>query len=98
MPLLHQNMLHNLLQDVTEVLVIGWKGTEDKFNETFLQAGINSREVKLYYVSPNSDSVENELLKYIKILPIRFKGSFSDYLREIRNKPDSEYNFFRHIH
>ncbi len=94
MPQKHQSALRLKLENVEEILIIGWKGTEKNFNE-ILAKKLANKEIKITYVSPNRKTLEIELKKYLpKAIFKHYKGGFTDYLKEHKENPDFEFKVF----
>lgn len=108
MPDKHEKLLKEKLQEVTDVLIVGWRGTEKKFIETLEQ---NLKKVKRFnYIMGNQDSTHNLVPLFQRanheFIKTAFKitsnddrtylvsqNTFSSYIRS--SQLDSNYNFFR---
>lgn len=96
MPVAHQHILHGRMQGIEEILIIGWKGTEDTFNREYFRELVDKENLKITYVSPNSTTLEQELKKYLpKAKFVRVQKTFSEYLDLIKTDKEPEKNFFK---
>lgn len=60
MPELHLIAMKHFMQTVEKIIIIGWKGSEEKFKD-LLSKNIGSKKVQIIYVTKNDSSVEQEL-------------------------------------
>lgn len=67
MPDSHLNMLHYLLQNIEEILIVGWKGTEDKFQNLLKLSTLAGRKVKITAITNGSEDVK---LSFKESLPM----------------------------
>jgi len=83
MPHAHQLQMEFVIPYIEELVLIGWKGNEKLFN-TKLKEGIRSLK-KIIIVNPDSDSVKEELSKYLELesLEIICVNSFEEYVLQI---------------
>jgi hypothetical protein len=93
MPLSHQNHFTHQLRDVEEILIIGWKGTEDHFNKILGQK-LSQKKIKISYVSPHTKTVQNELSKYLPLAEFKHHAcGFSEFIENTKAK-NPEFDFF----
>lgn len=60
MPNSHANQLKNVLSSIDEILIIGWKGSEKKFNE-LLKQKIGNRDIKVTFFNADDTKVIDNL-------------------------------------
>lgn len=91
MPKRHLEILKKTIHQVNKIIIIGWKGTEDKFN-TLLKESLSKKEIEIFYVTAGDTSLENELKVILpKAKFTRFKpnsgqsGTFSEYIEYLSN-------------
>jgi hypothetical protein len=97
LPKNHLDCLTHHLNKVTEILIVGWKGSEEHF-KNLLKRTIGDRKIEITLVTCEDETPKENLTP---ILPkaefFMFKnkneGSFSSYVRSIHNK--SYENFFK---
>ncbi|HEY5123414.1 MAG TPA: hypothetical protein VIK14_06730 [Ignavibacteria bacterium] len=99
----HKNSLGKSLNDVTDILIIGWKGTETHFNK-FLSDRLSNRRVAITVVNAGDKSIEKQLMSFninasynyynnMKATQNKQPGSFSQYIDDIYNNEFED--FFR---
>lgn len=85
MPDDHIMMMNNTLRDVEEILIIGWKGTEELFMKR-LKDSIGNTQVKITVVNMGDTSKETEEIlrgSLSNIKELRFcENGFSDFVRK----------------
>lgn len=64
LPTLHREYLENNLSKIDEILVVGWKGSEAKFQH-LLQSQIGSKKVKITSVNAGYPDIETVLKPYV---------------------------------
>ena len=72
MPKTHSILLEQLIRQVNKIIVIGWKGTEEKF-KNLLKRTLSNKKVSVIYATLKDKSIENELKE---VLP---SASFSEF-------------------
>lgn len=96
MPSNHQALLKHYLENITDILIIGWKGTEDKFNE-LLKSYLAHKEVNITLINKEGDYYNivdnfNSLLpniKWVSDTPKFFSNNpFSEYIKYCINHDD----------
>lgn len=91
----HNKSLDQSLNDVTDILIIGWKGSETHFNK-YLSNRISNRGVTITVVNAGDKSIEKELKSFninakynfydkMKATQNNIPGSFSQYIVDINN-------------
>lgn len=89
MPNYHESAMFTKLKDIDEILVVGWKGTEDKFNSTLARI-VDNKKVHVSYVSRSSKTVETELRKHnLNASYQHIPGGFSQYIEDVIHKKRS---------
>lgn len=82
MPSGHTTILKYLLRHIEDVLVIGWKGTETKFNN-LLKTELAGKPLKFYYANHTDSSIKDT---YSKILPKSDIIDFKDFFPNIEGQ------------
>jgi hypothetical protein len=60
MPELHFTAMQHFMKTVEKIIIIGWKGSEEKF-KSLLAKNIGTKKVEVIYVTKNDSSIEQEL-------------------------------------
>jgi hypothetical protein len=81
MPNSHTKILQSNLDEINEILVIGWKGTEDKFKNLILNE-IGNRKIKVTVVNKGDDTIEQEFADIMLNADWVSKHTFSEYMEE----------------
>lgn len=68
MPSMHTGILRHMLSSVDELLIIGWKGTEEYFRN-MLKHSVGGKAAKITLVEPNKLAAEKFITDYKAILP-----------------------------
>ena len=69
LPQSHQKCLIDNISKVTEILIIGWKGTEYKFQE-LLKKNIGNKKVKVKCVNAGFKDIEQVIRKSLSLSEI----------------------------
>lgn len=91
----HKISLSQCLNNITDILIIGWKGTEFHFNK-YLSNFLSNKSVKITVVNAGDTSIVNELMSFninaifniynnMKATQNNQPGSFSQYINDINN-------------
>lgn len=95
MPDSHLLFLEGFLSHVDKIIIIGWKGAEEKF-KALLKKHLNNNEVWVLYANAGDHSIQKEMLEVLpkaKISEITYENSvvstFSDLNRFIQDSPDA---------
>ncbi len=75
MPDMHLNILTYLLSKVEDVLVVGWKGSEAKFNK-LLQEQLSHKALNFYYANYTDNSIKDIYSELLPKAQIRNIGDF----------------------
>lgn len=88
MPTKHQQVLDYILSDVKEILIIGWKGTEETFN-SLLGQKLSGKKIHVTIVNgPNESGQQtfDHLFKYLhSSVPNIVQETFSSFSKKIAN-------------
>jgi len=93
LPQNHLNELHSTLNKVTDILIIGWKGSEEYFNK-ILSDHFKNRTVKITVVNCRDKSINEQFNTFNINASISFydnmiatqtypQGSFSQYIQDV---------------
>lgn len=95
MPKFHESLMRLKMEEVEEILIIGWKGTEKYFN-SLLKMKMGNRKIKVTYISRHTKTTEEELKKYLPLAEFHhFQGTFTSYLNKLKEKNSEEFSFFK---
>lgn len=87
MPEQHEVVLEHAMDSVSELLIIGWKGTEHKF-QSLMKRKLGNRTIKITLIEPDDQARQAFMSGYSKILPnvqydttdIRHLRNFTGYM------------------
>ncbi len=87
MPKSHELVMGNFLTDINEILIIGWKGSEQKFLE-LLSKKFNNSSLKITIVNKNDGQSVMDNFKHVssEIEFINTECTFSNYIEIINSK------------
>lgn len=92
MPDEHSLLLDHFLSNIDEILVIGWKGTEAKFQQ-LLHRKLSGKRVSITTVTKGEMSARDEFKKSIPNASYKSDGTtFSAFLEEIMTKERTLFN------
>ena len=79
MPSKHEAMLEHVLGDVEEILIIGWKGSEQKFQQ-MLKRKLEGKEIKITLIEPDKEARLSFMREYKTLLPkVIFEDTNSNF-------------------
>ncbi|MBK8088089.1 MAG: hypothetical protein IPK31_09135 [Chitinophagaceae bacterium] len=79
MPELHFTAMQHFMKTVEKIIIIGWKGSEEKF-KSLLAKNIGSKKIEIIYVTKNDSSIEQELKESLP------NASFSNFSHQKESK------------
>jgi RNA-binding protein YhbY len=80
MPSSHRNFLRANLSNIEEILIIGWKGTEQVFKE-LLKTHIGEKPIRITVANKKDDTIEKVFSDIIPNAEWNFQNTFSDYIK-----------------
>ena len=80
MPQTHRNSLSGNLSKIQEILIIGWKGTEQVFKD-LLKTHIGYRPVKITVANKKDDTIEKVFSDVLPNAEWNFQNTFSEYMK-----------------
>lgn len=93
MPSLHKNCMDHLLSEVEDILIIGWKGSEKKFQQ-FLHDKLSGKKLNITIVNADSGDSIKDLFNPISLnSSFHTHRTFSEYIKNI-NDPKNQEHFF----
>lgn len=79
MPSNHRNFLGANLTNIQEILIIGWKGTEQVFKD-LLKTHIGERQIKITVANKKDDTIEKIFSDIVPNAEWNFQNTFSEYM------------------
>ncbi len=93
MPEGHENYMNYFLRDIEDILIVGWKGAEIKFQE-LLKNKLNNKKISVNIVNNDSGDSIVDLFKTISPSTTYYNHkTFSDYIKNL-NDPKNHSHFF----
>lgn len=80
LPKTHLEYLQNNIDKTSEILIIGWKGTEAKFQH-LLKTSISSKPVEVISINAENHDIENVLSKYLPGAKFYHYGEPSSFMK-----------------
>jgi uncharacterized protein YaiE (UPF0345 family) len=86
MPEAHLQMLNSVLPHIEEILIIGWKGTESKF-QSLIKNHLEGKKIKITAVTGGSEYVKKSFKESLPLMTKQdwkfYKQGFTEYIKKL---------------
>ncbi|WP_394774463.1 hypothetical protein [Flavobacterium sp.] len=91
MPMNQRLLLEANLDKIQEILIIGWKGTEQVFKD-LLRSKIGHKQIKITVVNKKDDTIQKVLSSDLPNAEWSFQDTFSEYMKYCSQSKDHFFN------